>query len=171
MKDFYLYSFIVSGLVLLSVSEITHAASEKISGQFQQTYTKQDGLPIPQSQGHMVVLTQSEGKNSSTNGSSYMNGANVTISEIADLNRGNGPHSGYVTQTMPNGDETVTSYQGMVTTVLSDSGQPQTSFKGSWEKVSGSGQYKGIKGSGTYTGHFTSEKDYVIDWNGYYFLQ
>lgn len=72
---------------------------------------------------------------------------------------------------MSNGDETVTSFNGKVTTTMTAEGQPNTTMSGSWEKVSGKGQYKGIQGSGTYKGYFTSESEYVIDWNGYYFLQ
>lgn len=147
------------------------AASTKIAGQFKQTYVKQEALPVPQSQGHVIMLTQSDGKGTNTNGSDYMDGAKVVIQEIADLNRGNGPHNGYVTQTMPNGDETVTSFEGKVTTGLTEDGQPRTTLQGSWKKVSGTGQYEGIQGSGTYEGYFTSEKDYVVDWSGYYFLR
>jgi hypothetical protein len=41
-----------------------------------------------------------------------------------------------------------------------------TSFKGTYEKMSGTGTLQGIKGRGTYTGHFTSQTEYVVDWIG-----
>ena len=72
---------------------------------------------------------------------------------------------------MPNGDETVTKFIGTIATTMSDNGQPNTSFSGSWENISGVGQYKGIYGSGTYKGYFTSQTEYVVDWKGYYKLK
>ncbi len=149
----------------------TMAGSTDIAGQFKQSYTKQEVIPIPQAQGHMIMLTQTKGTNTSTNKSGYMDGAEVVISEILDLNQGNGPHQGYVTQTMSNGDETVTSFEGKVTTTMTAEDRPNTTMKGSWKKVSGTGKYQGIKGSGTYAGYFTSEKDYVIDWKGSYAIK
>ena len=145
------------------------AASTRISGHFEQAYVKQEVLPVPQAQGHMIMLTQANGTNKDTNGTGFMDGAQVVIQEIADLNQGNGPHSGYVIQTMSNGDEVVVKINGRISTTLTAEGQPNTSFSGDWKFKSGTGQYKNIKGSGTYQGHFTSEKEYVVDWNGYYF--
>ncbi|MFQ5660985.1 MAG: hypothetical protein ACE5GZ_11200 [Gammaproteobacteria bacterium] len=158
---------VIFGLTTLAAM----AGSTRITGKFSQSYSKQEALPIPQAQGHVIMLTESQGSNSSTNGSAYMDGAKVVISEIVDLDRGNGPHQGYVTQTMPNGDETVTHFDGKVTTTMTAEGQPNTTFKGNWKAIRGTGQYSGIKGSGTYVGRFTSEKDYVVDWKGYYFIQ
>ena len=175
MKSYNFFRTMMVVIAILSSSLVTTASVagsfEKIAGQFKQAYTKQEVLPVPQAQGHMIMLTQSKGKGTSTNGSGYMNGAQVVISEIVDLNQGNGPHSGYVTQTMPNGDETVTRFSGLVSTTLTPDGQPNTTFSGRWENVNGTGQYTGITGSGVYNGHFTSEKEYVVDWDGYYYLQ
>ena len=158
---------VMFGLTTLSAM----AGSTRIAGTFSQSYSKQEVLPIPQAQGHIIMLTESQGSNSNTNGSGYMDGAKVVISEIVDLNRGNGPHQGYVTQTMSNGDETVTHFNGKVTTTMTAEERPNTTMKGSWKTIRGTGQYSGIKGSGTYAGYFTSEKDYVVDWKGYYFIQ
>ncbi|MBI4005548.1 MAG: hypothetical protein HY356_02665 [Gammaproteobacteria bacterium] len=175
MKSYNYFKAMVMVMAMLSLGLVTSASMagnfEKIAGQFNQTYSKQEVLPVPQAQGHIIMLTQSKGKGTSTNGSGYMDGAQVVINEIVDLNQGNGPHSGYVTQTMPNGDETVTRFTGQVSTILTSEGQPNTTFSGRWENVSGAGQYTGITGSGTYNGHFVSEKEYVVDWEGYYFLQ
>lgn len=175
MKSYNLIKTIMMIIVMLSLGLVTTASMagsfEKIAGQFKQAYSKQEVLPVPQVQGRMIMLTQSKGKGTNTNGSGYMDGAQVVINEIVDLNQGNGPHSGYVTQTMSNGDETVTRFSGQVSTTLTSDGQPNTTFSGRWENVSGAGQYTGITGSGSYNGHFISEKEYVVDWDGYYYLQ
>ncbi len=176
MKSYNVFKTITMVIALLSLAlgaTLSMAASTKIAGQFNQTYTKQEVIPVPQGQGHMLMLTETQGKNSNKGEASYMDGATVVvvIDEIVDLNQGNGPHSGYVTQTMANGDETVTQFSGQVTTTLTADGQPSTTMSGTWKKISGTGQYKGIKGSGTYNGRFISENQYVVDWKGYYFLQ
>jgi len=174
MKTLHLFKTFIMSIFMLTLglgSAVSMAGNyEKIQGQFNQAYTKQEAVTIPQTQGHMVMLTQSKGKNTNTNGAGYMHGAQVVIDEIIDLNQGNGPHSGYVIQTMPNGDETVTKYSGLVTTTLTLEGQPNTTMAGKWEKFRGKGQYTGVTGSGTYTGHFVSESEYVIDYNGYIYV-
>ena len=174
MKSFNAIRPVMMGMTLVSLGLLTPMSMagsfEEIAGQYKQAYTKQEALPVPQAQGHVIMLTQSKGTGKSTNGSAYMDGAQVVISEIADISQGNGPHSGYVTQTMANGDETVTRFSGRITTTLTPEGQPNTTFAGRWENVSGSGQYTGITGSGAYNGHFISENEYVVDWSGYYYV-
>jgi hypothetical protein len=145
------------------------AGSTKIAGQFKQKYTKQEVLPVPQAEGHMLMLTETQGSNTNRGQNDYMDSAQVVLREIVDLEQGNGSHSGYVIETSSNGDEVIAKFSGQVTTVMVE-GQPNTTMKGSWSKIRGTGKYEGIKGSGTYDGHFISENEYVIDWNGYYFL-
>lgn len=160
-------------MVALSTTSILSMATDyqKISGQFRQTYVKQEVLPVPHSQNHIIMLTQANGKNTDVNKNGFMPGAKVVIQEIADLNQGNGHSSGYVTQTMENGDVVVVKIEGDISTVISADGQPNTSIKGDWVFDHGSGKYNGITGSGTYTGYFTGEKEFTVDWDGYYFVQ
>src|SRR4030066_392580 len=47
-------------------------------------------------------------------------------------------------------------------------GQPQTTFKGNFTYIAGTGQYKNIEGSGQYTGAFTSPTSYTVEWEGKY---
>ncbi len=165
-------SMVLTMLSLALVTTMSMAADyQKIAGQFKQAYVKQEVLPVPHSQNHIIMLTQANGVNTDINKNGFMPGAKVVIQEIADLNQGNGPHSGYVTQTMENGDVVVVKIQGNVSTVMSAEGLPNTSVKGDWVFDHGSGKYNGISGSGTYTGYFTSEKEFTVDWNGYYFVQ
>ncbi|MBI2993225.1 MAG: hypothetical protein HYY48_03500 [Gammaproteobacteria bacterium] len=155
--------FLGAGLCLLSQGVV--AESKSVAGQFSVTYAKQEALPISDAEGHMLILGEAHGRNVGKNGSDYMDGGTVINKEIADLFQGNGPHSGYVTMSK-DGSDSVSKWQGEVTTTLNQDGTPNTTFKGSWEAASGTGKYQGVKGNGTYQGYFTSQTDYVVDWNG-----
>ena len=98
-----------------------------------------------------------------------MEGAQIVNKEVAALLQGSGPQHGYVTFTK-DGNQVDTKWSGLVTTIMSKDGQPQISFKGTWEQIKGTGRYQGIHGQGTYSGHYTSPKDYVVDWAGEYAL-
>jgi hypothetical protein len=156
-----------AAVLVFSLFSITAmAGNTNVAGQFKATYAKQEALPIPDGEGHMLLLSEAHGSNTSTGKVSYMDGAQIVNKEILDLIQGNGPHSGYVTMSK-DGQETVTKWSGKVTTVLNKDGTPSTTFKGNWEKVSGTGKFQATKGSGDYSGYFTSQKDYVVDWDGY----
>jgi hypothetical protein len=154
---------------LLFCSTNLYAAATEISGNFQQEYVQQNVLNIPETQHHLLLLVQSNGKNKDTSGTGFMEGADVNIQELIELNMGNGSNSGYVTQSMPNGDNVIIKISGNVSTVMSDKGTPNTNISGSWEFHKGTGKYEGISGSGSYTGYFTSEKNFVVDWQGFYY--
>ena len=94
-----------------------------------------------------------------------MDGGTAINKDIADLFQGNGPHSGYVTLSK-DGSETVNKWHGAVTTTLNKDGTPNTTMKGEWQTIRGTGKYQNAEGSGTYQGYFTSQKDYVVDWSG-----
>lgn len=148
------------------------AEYSNISGSFESVkYTKQEVIPVPQSQGHIIMLTNAATMNSDTSDTGFMNGANVVISEIVDLDQGNGSSNGYVTFTMKNGDEIVCKINGNISTTMSADGQPKTGFTGKWSYISGKGKYANITGSGNYQGHFVAQDEFVVNWNGYYFLE
>lgn len=157
-------------LALLALSSPSSVAADtQIAGQFKVSYSKQEAIPVPDVEGQVLLLAQAEGSNV-TNAGDYMGGAQVTNREILDLRNGNGRHSGYVTFTK-DGSTVVDKWSGNVTTTLNPDGSPNITFEGSFEKISGTGKYQGIQGSGTYKGYFTSEKEYVVDWTGYYSLK
>lgn len=155
---------IVAGGLCLS-APAANAGGKAVAGQFTGTYAKQEALPISGADGHLLMLSEAQGRNVGKSGSDYMDGAAIINREIADLLQGNGSHSGYVSMSM-DGNETVSKWEGRVTTTLNKDGTPNTTFKGSWEAASGTGKYQGVKGNGTYQGYFTSQTDYVVDWNG-----
>jgi hypothetical protein len=148
-------------------SGVALAEGGPISGSISLSYTKQETLPVTEAPGHMVLLGEVKGANRNTGGTDFMDGAEVTNREIARLFQGNGPHSGYITLGK-DGNTAIALWSGQVTTVMSSEGQPQTSVKGNWEYVFGTGKYNGIRGQGEYRGHFTSQTSYVVDWSGKY---
>lgn len=143
------------------------AEGGSISGFIDLSYTKQEALPVAEAPGYIVQLGEVKGANKNTGSTDYMDGAAVTNREIVRLSQGNGPHSGYITL-VKDGNSTIALWNGEVTTVMSPEGQPQTSFKGNWEYVAGTGKYDGIRGKGEYHGHSTSQTSYVVDWSGEY---
>lgn len=157
----------VSASVLFSGAALAEGGA--IAGSMQLSYTKQEALPVAEAPGHMLLLGEVKGANKNTGSTDYMDGAEVDNREIARLFQGSGPQSGYIT-IGKNGNTTIALWSGQVTTIMSAEGQPQTSFKGNWEYVAGTGKYNGIHGKGEYHGHFTSEKSYEVDWSGEYAL-
>lgn len=163
-----LVTLLITGLTAMPVM----AEYSRISGAFKSVkYTKQEVIPVPQSQGHIIMLTNATTMNTDTSDTGFMSGANVVISEIVDLEQGNGPSRGYVTFTMKNGDEIVCEIRGDISTSMSANGHPDTGFTGKWSYISGQGKYANITGSGNYQGHFVAQDEFVVDWNGYYFLE
>lgn len=164
----------ILSLVVLSVlafpSSQALAEGGKISGSAALNYSKQDASLTPSADGHMLVFGELTGSNKNTGSTDYMNGADATNREIGQLFQGNGPHSGYYTMSK-DGNTTTALWKGEVATVLAADGTPQTSFKGTWEYVAGTGKYNGIQGKGKYSGYFTSKTSYNVDWNGEYSIK
>ncbi|OGV76876.1 MAG: hypothetical protein A3I83_07060 [Methylotenera sp. RIFCSPLOWO2_02_FULL_45_14] len=162
-------TFIALTACALSSSQAM-ADGGKISGSASLNYTKQDASLAPSADGHILVSGELTGNNKNTGGTDFMSNANVDNREIGQLFQGNGPHSGYYTMSK-DGNTTTALWKGDVTTVISADGTPQTSFKGTWEYVAGTGKYNRIQGKGKYSGYFTSKTTYIVDWNGEYSLK
>ena len=140
-------------------------APSKIAGTVALKYAEQHPLPVPDANGHVLLLGRVQGVNRSTGPTEYMDRANVTSLEFADLVQGNGPHEGYITMNQ-GADSSTSQWSGKVTTTLSPDKTPITSFAGTWTKVKGTGRYERATGRGTYKGHFTSPTEYTIEWSG-----
>lgn len=137
----------------------------RIGGTFSLKYAEQHPLAVPDAEGHVLLMGRVEGRNRSTGPVTYMDQAEVTNLEFADLAQGNGPQQGYISMRQ-GADTVISSWKGKVTTTLSPEKTPITTFEGTWNKVKGTGRYQGITGSGTYKGRFTSKNEYTVDWNG-----
>lgn len=55
---------------------------------------------------------------------------------------------------------------GVARTTLSADKQPITTFEGTWTLIKGTGKHERATGRGTYKGHFTSQTQMVVDWQG-----
>jgi len=154
---------LIAALATIGLGSTTALAEEiKDSGSFDASYTKRDTRPVPDQQGHMLLLTESSGK--STNPGGLIDGLPTTVLELADLRQGNGPHQGYVIY-QKGSDQEVVRFEGQVTTTMKD-GHPDTKMKGRYEIVGGTGALSGIQGNGAYTGYFTAQDKYHVDWQG-----
>jgi hypothetical protein len=141
------------------------AAPTKIAGSFTVKYAEQHPLPIPDAEGHALMLGRVHGVNRSTGPTAYMDQGEVTSFEFGDLTQGNGPHQGYISMSQGS-DSVISKWSGKVTTTLAPDKTPRTTFEGTWTKIRGTGQYSEITGKGTYKGHFISQIEYVCDWSG-----
>lgn len=154
---------LLTAFVVVSLSPGTALAEQvKDSGSIEGTYVKRDVQPIPGQEGHMLLLTESNGTSSNPGG--LVDGFSVVVREIADLRQGNGPQQGYVIYSKGS-DQLVVRIDGMVTTTMKND-QPNTTFEGKYEFIRGAGTLADIEGEGTYSGYFKSEDDYRVDWQG-----
>lgn len=141
------------------------AGPSKIAGTFTAKYAEQHQLPVPDAQGHTLMLGHSQGVNRSTGPTRYMDQGQVTNIEFDDLVQGNGPQQGYITFSQ-GGDSVISKWSGRVTTTLSPDKTPMTSFAGTWTSVRGTGRYEGSTAKGSYKGRFLSQTEYSCDWSG-----
>ena len=138
------------------------AESVKDVGGYDAAYTKKDMQPIPDQDGHVLMLTEASGTAASPGG--FVDGFSVTERGTADLRQGNGPQQGYVIFSKGS-DQLIVKFDGNVTTTLKN-GKPNTTMKGKYVFVSATGALAGTQGEGNYSGYFTSEDKYHIDWDG-----
>jgi hypothetical protein len=154
---------ILSALAAIAFAPAAALAGKiKDAGRIDATYVKRDAQPIPDREGHVLLLTESSGP--SLNPGGLVDGFSATIREIADLRQGTGMHQGYVIYSK-GADQQVVRFEGMVTTTMKD-GKPSTTVKGTYSIVGGSGALAGIEGKGSYSGYFTAEDKFHIDWEG-----
>lgn len=138
----------------------------RVAGTMTLHYTEQHALPLGDQSEPVLLENQAKGSNRSTGPTDYMNGADITNIEIADLVQGNGPHQGYITFSK-GGETTRDRWSGKVKTALAPDGKtPVTTFEGTWTKLSGTGRYDGVSGSGRYRGRMLSATEYTVDWEG-----
>lgn len=131
------------------------------SGGYDATYAKREVQPIAEN--HILILSEATGKAESKGG---LDGFSVSDRAFADLDKGSGPHRGYVVFSQ-GADRQIVRVVGAVKTVMKG-GRPNVTMGGKYEVVGGAGMLAGGKGEGTYTGYFTAEDKYHIDWKGWY---
>ena len=153
-------------LLLASLAASRPAAVAPVAGTMTLSYTEQHALPLGDPSEPVLLQNQAKGSNRNTGPTDYMDGAETTSIEIADLIQGNGPHQGYITFSK-DAETTRNRWSGRVKTVLAADGKtPITTFEGTWTKLSGTGRYDGVSGSGRYRGRMLSATEYTVDWEG-----
>ena len=150
----------IAALGLLTSS--TLAESGRDSGSMEGEVAKRDAQPVPDQDGHLLILSESKGK--ATNPAGSVDGFDFRIAEMLDLHQGSGSQRGYVIFSKGS-DQRVVAIEGYVTTTMKN-GQPNTSVTGNWTIVSGKGTLAGQKGKGTYSGYYTSPEKFHVDWTG-----
>lgn len=153
-------------LLLASLAASRPAAVAPVAGTMTLSYTEQHALPLGDPSEPVLLQNQAKGSNRNTGPTEYMDGADITNIEIADLVQGNGPHQGYVTFSK-DGENARSRWSGRVKTVLAPDGKtPITTFHGTWTKLTGTGRYEGGSGSGRYRGRMLSPTEYTVEWEG-----
>ena len=147
--------------------ETTELKKTKIAGKSSLKFTDDLSLPVDEAENHLVALRRAEGINHSNEGSDFMDGARVINISYNDLINYNGTHRGYAI--MENDESNVVSqWEGTVKTDVSNEGKPVITFKGTMEWIKATGKLKNMKGKFSYDGYFTSESEYVVEWEGEY---
>src|ERR1700733_13373912 len=111
-------------------SQTALAADTEDSGSMDAVYAKREIQPIPDRDGHILMLTEAVGTAKDASGTASVDGFATSIREISDLNQGNGPSKGYVVFSKGS-DQEVVKIEGNVTTVMKD-GRPSTTVEGHW---------------------------------------
>ncbi len=147
--------------VVFGILSLTAAAAFADSGSMTMKYSKVEPIQIGDKEGHIIYLGESAGSNKG----GTVDGAEVKLHDFVDITQGNGIHRGYVIFNK-NGDMKLAKFDGKITTVMSADNQPLTSFAGTYTDVHGTGAYASRIGlTGKYTGSFTSQTDFVAEWN------
>lgn len=151
---------VMTATLFLGSTAIVYAGSS-CEGQSNMTAEQQHVLPVQEADGHMLMLLQDAGPMASKG---VIGDGTATDRGMNRLFHGNGEGQGYYTLKTDEGN-VVVQWQGTVSTVMKDD-VPNTSFKGTWEVLKGSGKFLNMEGQGDYDGYFTSEKTRVINWKG-----
>ena len=142
----------------------------KIAGTVTAATTKSEVFNVGDTEGHIVLLGESEGVNVSTGERNFLDGAQNVGLDFADLVFGNGSGQGY-SKVSKGKDAAFYKTDGKVTTTLSAEGTPVSNFEGTYSYYKGTGQFEGIQGGGTYKGKYISRTIWVADWEGEYWIQ
>lgn len=136
-------------------------AGTACQGHSKMTSEQQHVLPVSEADGHILMLSQDSGPMESIG---VIGNGTATDRGMNRLFQGNGEGQGYHTLNTKDG-AVVVQWSGTVKTIIKDN-IPNTSFKGTWEIIHGSGKFQNMEGYGDYDGYFTSETTRVINWKG-----
>jgi hypothetical protein len=164
--------WLVGIAMIIVVAVVQSAAQEKysIGGKITAAITESYEFTVGDAEGHIFLISKSEGMNTSTGQRNFMDGALIVNNNFGDLTKGNGPHEGYIIISKA-GAKTIAKWEGDVTTTMSSGNVPMTTMEGTFTYIKGTGLFENIYGGGTYKGKYLSEKTYVVEWEGEYSIQ
>ncbi len=142
----------------------------KIAGKMTNTTTESHMINIADMEDHIINISISEGINVSTGEKSFMDSSSVVNYNSSDLIKGNGMHHGYIILSNE-ADTVIAKWKGKVTTTISSDNKPIITFEGTFTYTKGKGSFEKIQGNGTYKGKYISEKEYITEWEGEYFIE
>lgn len=142
----------------------------KIAGKITNTVTESHMINIADMEDHTFNISKSEGINISTGEKSFMDSSSVVNYNSSDLIKGNGMHHGYIILSNE-ADTVIAKWKGKVTTTISSDNKPIITFEGTFTYTKGKGSFEKIQGNGTYKGKYISEKEYITEWEGEYFIE
>jgi hypothetical protein len=147
----------------------TQAKAETVKFTVTNYITKIEAIPVPDVEGHVLILAERRGVAVFEDGSAAAYLARMT----ADLTKYNGPAQGYAELTYPDGSKNMTKWQ---LTLEIPAGKKLATFKGKGDYIKGTGRFEGIKGTISFNGYYVTpygketKGDIVINVTGTYTL-
>ncbi len=158
-------------LILLICSATVEAQQKtKITGKMTGVIISMEKYDINDAAGHLLFMNKSEGIHTVNSGPDFLNNAPLNNFSFSDLIHGNGTFQGYMVVSKKS-DSVTSKWIGQVTTKISSEGDPLVFFEGTYNWISGTGQYKNIQGSGTFKGGYLTPTLYVVEYDGEYFIK
>jgi hypothetical protein len=151
-------TILFASLPLLVVGAASAAGRPDYAGKMSLTVVHQEARPLDAA-GHVVAAEVLKGTNASTGRIAWMDGSDVVLSEVADLDKGNGTAHG-IGSHLKDGVSMPFSYVDTVKTVMVD-GRPLTTAEGPVSPLSKS-PVKNVTVKCTFTSQTTLE----CEWRG-----
>ena len=121
----------------------------KISGKQHQIQTRNEVLDLEDVGGHQIGMWENKAINFEGD---FAGDGYVTNRGTYDFIMGNGAFKGYGTHLHSNGDVSYNKWEGTMTTKF-EGDVPVSTFQGTWEITSGTGEWEKAKANGTFKGN------------------
>ena len=123
----------------------TQAKAETVKFTITHYITKIEAIPVPDVEGHVLILVERRGVAVFEDGSVGAYHALMT----GDLTKYHGPVQGYSELTYPDGSKSMSKWQ---LTIEIPAGKKLPTFKGKGDFIKGTGRFEGIKGTISFSG-------------------
>jgi len=149
---------IVIPAVILGLTTATPTAQEKMADSRVQVITKVDLVRLDDVDFHTMATFENKGYNLKTGSWTVNRGT-------SDLIKGNGTARGYTTTHYSDGAVSYSSWEGKTTTMVVD-GKSIATSAGTWQLVSGTGDWRNREMSGTWKAKAVGEGISFVEWEG-----